>query len=165
MCLFRDRFSTHLKQNCHIGHNPVKIVVKSGTSIYFCSIMRRKLLLTSTITVAVIAILFGLICSLSSQTSLAIDHPDGPICTVPVSGPQLTVEVVPGLKFKIDTGSDVSTITTALPSSTRSVTRLPSRFTSRRAATGEATPASRQNATPCRFLSGNTPSWPTRSAH
>lgn len=75
--------------------------------------MRRNLLLTSTITVAVIAILFGLICSLSSQTSLAIDHPDGPICTVPVSGPQLTVEVVPGLKFNLDTGSDVSTITTA----------------------------------------------------
>lgn len=113
MYLFRDRFSIHLKQNCHIGHNMVKIVAKSGTSIYFCNIMRRKLLLTLTITVAVIAILFGSICSLSSQTSLAIDNPDGPICTIPVSVSQLMVEVVPGLKFKLDTGSDVSTITAA----------------------------------------------------
>lgn len=110
MYLFRDRFSTHLKQNCHIGHNMVKIVAKSGTCIYFCNIMKRKLILTITILVAVAAILFGLICSLSSQTDLTIDNPDGPLCTIPVSDSRLMVEVMPGLKFKLDTGSDISTI-------------------------------------------------------
>lgn len=111
MYLFRDCVITRLAQDCHIGHNAVKIVAHLGTCAYFCNIMKRKIILTVTLPIAVAAILFGLICSLSSQTSLAIDNPGGPVCTIPVSGTPLMVEILPGLKFKLDTGSDMSTIT------------------------------------------------------
>lgn len=71
----------------------------------------------SKITITLIAILlcavisYGFVLSRTSQNDISYDNPDGIVGTMSLSGPQLVAEIAPGLVFKIDTGSDLSTIT------------------------------------------------------
>lgn len=48
---------------------------------------------------------------LSSQNSLTAERTEGSLGLLPLRGNPLEIEVIPGLRFKIDTGSDISTIT------------------------------------------------------
>ncbi|MCI9606678.1 MAG: hypothetical protein HFJ94_00720 [Muribaculaceae bacterium] len=48
---------------------------------------------------------------LSSQDNLTAERTQGPLGILPLRGNPLEAEVIPGLRFKIDTGSDISTIT------------------------------------------------------
>lgn len=74
--------------------------------------MKKK---KTTITIIIIlfcAILcYGFVMSRTSQNDLSSDTPDGIVGTMSLSGPPFVAEIVPGLVFKIDTGSDLSTIT------------------------------------------------------
>lgn len=71
----------------------------------------------SKITITLIAILlcavisYGFVLSRTSQNDISSDNPDGIVGTMSLSGSPFVAEIAPGLMFKIDTGSDLSTIT------------------------------------------------------
>ncbi|MDE6459632.1 MAG: retropepsin-like domain-containing protein, partial [Paramuribaculum sp.] len=51
------------------------------------------------------------ICMLSSQDDMKPDRSNGRLCYLPILSSPGEVELIPGLRFKVDTGSDLSTIT------------------------------------------------------
>lgn len=72
---------------------------------------KRKLIVVwSIIAVAVFGI-YGLMLMLGSHESMYADRSEGRLGVMPLSGTPLMVTVAPGLQFKIDTGSDASSIT------------------------------------------------------
>ena len=68
-------------------------------------------------TITLIAILlcaiisYGFVLSRTSQNDISYDNPDGIVGTMSLSGFPFVAEIAPGIVFKIDTGSDLSTIT------------------------------------------------------
>lgn len=73
--------------------------------------MKRKITLIIAAAVIVIAVAYTAVAMLSSQNNLCADRHSGLLGVLPLRGNPLEVEVIPGLRFKIDTGSDISTIT------------------------------------------------------
>lgn len=74
--------------------------------------MKRKKL--GVILAVIFLLLVGgyvIVCSRSSQDDMYPDKTDGKLCYVPILTSPAEVELYPGLRFKIDTGSDLSTIT------------------------------------------------------
>lgn len=72
--------------------------------------MRRTLIILAAVAV-IAALLFGGACCLTSQTHLTADRTDGRLALVPLTYDPLTIEIAPGISFKLDTGADMSTIT------------------------------------------------------
>lgn len=75
--------------------------------------MKRKIALTCIIIVAVLGVIYASLMMLSSQHDIRSDKDTVCVAKMPMSGSPRFVSLAPGLKFKIDTGSDVSSITEA----------------------------------------------------
>lgn len=75
--------------------------------------MTRKLIISITLIIVAVVALFAFACSRTSQDELAVENPEGSVYKLPVYADSLhtMVEVLPGLRFKLDTGSDLTTIT------------------------------------------------------
>ncbi len=74
--------------------------------------IKKILIIFATLLIIAIGLFIYLVC-VQSQTDVWVDREHGRICDMPISGSPLMVEVVPGLHFRIDSGSDVSAITEA----------------------------------------------------
>lgn len=74
--------------------------------------MKRTIIIIACI-MAVVAMVYWLLCVLSSQDDIRASRSDGQIGVLPFVDQKIMVEPVPGLRFKFDTGSDISTITEA----------------------------------------------------
>ena len=72
--------------------------------------MKRIIIVISCV-VILVALVYGLLCTLSSQNDMKASRSDGLIGVLPLVDQKVKVEPVPGLIFKFDTGSDISTIT------------------------------------------------------
>lgn len=72
--------------------------------------MKRIIIVISCV-VILVALVYGLLCTLSSQNDMKASRADGLIGVLPLVDQKVKVEPVPGLIFKFDTGSDISTIT------------------------------------------------------
>lgn len=73
--------------------------------------MKKKIIIITACFVALAAISIVALSSLSSQADITADREMGKLGEMPISGNPLYATVAPGLKLKIDTGSDISTIT------------------------------------------------------
>lgn len=73
--------------------------------------MKKKIIIASALLIVVFGAIYASLTMLSSQKSIKPDHGGGLIGIMPLRDNMLEVEVVPGLRFKLDTGSDMSTIT------------------------------------------------------
>lgn len=73
---------------------------------------KRKIVVSCIITPVLLLLAgFVFLSSRTSQTKLEAQFPEGQIGCMPLSGRPSFMEVSPGLKFKVDTGSDISFIT------------------------------------------------------
>lgn len=79
--------------------------------------MRRKkksiAIISLTATILLAGVLYVFMTLRSSQTKIQPQYSQGAITILPLQFSPFEVELIPGLRFKIDTGSDVSTITEA----------------------------------------------------
>lgn len=73
----------------------------------------KKIIIILCSIVAIACLSYGLLMTLSSQNDLKVERPQGEIGVLPFVDQKVMVEVMPGLRFKFDTGSDISTITEA----------------------------------------------------
>ena len=74
--------------------------------------MKRIIIILCSI-LAIVVLTYGLLTALSSQNDLRVELTQGEIGVLPLVDQKVMVEIVPGLRFKFDTGSDISTITEA----------------------------------------------------
>ncbi len=74
--------------------------------------MKRIIIILCSI-LAIVVLTYGLLTALSSQNDLRVEFTQGEIGVLPLVDQKIMVEIVPGLRFKFDTGSDISTITEA----------------------------------------------------
>ncbi|MDE5689067.1 MAG: hypothetical protein K2I18_10670 [Paramuribaculum sp.] len=73
--------------------------------------MKKRIIIASALLIIVFGAAYASLTMLTSQKSMKPDHSGGLIGIMPLRNDLLEVEVVPGLRFKLDTGSDMSTIT------------------------------------------------------
>lgn len=72
--------------------------------------IKKIILIILSIIVVLIGVYVFLVCT-KSQTDVYPDREEGRLCDMPLSGSPLMVEILPGLRFRIDSGSDMSVIT------------------------------------------------------
>lgn len=71
----------------------------------------KKVIISAVVFIVVLACAFLVILHVfAPQRSLCVSNPDELLGKMPLSGVPLVVEVAPGMKFKIDTGADISSI-------------------------------------------------------
>lgn len=73
--------------------------------------MKSKTTITLIVVLLCAILCYGFVLSRTSQNDISSDNPDGIVGTMSLSGSPFVAEIAPGLMFKIDTGSDLSTIT------------------------------------------------------
>ncbi len=73
--------------------------------------MKRRFLIILAIVLVLLCVLYAAVSMLSSQSNIRVEKTEGPLCLLPILGAPPEVELVPGIRFKLDTGSDLSTIT------------------------------------------------------
>ena len=73
--------------------------------------MKKKIIIASALLIVAVGALYATLTMLTSQKSLKPEHGGDLVGVMPLRSDMLEVEVVPGLRFKFDTGSDISTIT------------------------------------------------------
>lgn len=71
----------------------------------------KRIIIVIACVVMLAGLTYALLCTLSSQNDMKASRPDGLIGVLPLVDQKVKVEPVPGLIFKFDTGSDISTIT------------------------------------------------------
>ena len=73
--------------------------------------MKKRVIIALTFIISLVVLLYLGVCMLSSQDDIKPDRTSGRLCYLPILNSPGEVELIPGLRFKIDTGSDLSTIT------------------------------------------------------
>lgn len=73
--------------------------------------MKSKTTITLIVVLLCAILCYRFVLSRTSQNDISSDNPDGIVGTMSLSGSPFVAEIAPGLMFKIDTGSDLSTIT------------------------------------------------------
>ncbi|MDE6048808.1 MAG: hypothetical protein K2G09_03850, partial [Paramuribaculum sp.] len=73
--------------------------------------MKRKTIVWLAVIILLIAALYSGVCMLSSQDDMHPDTDKAKLCYIPILSAPGEIELIPGLRFKVDTGSDLSTIT------------------------------------------------------
>lgn len=73
--------------------------------------MKKRVIIALTFIISLVVLLYLGVCMLSSQDDIRPDRTSGRLCYLPILNSPGEVELIPGLRFKIDTGSDLSTIT------------------------------------------------------
>lgn len=68
----------------------------------------KKVVLVLVLLIMLCGALYAFVCLQTSQDYIYADRADGRICDMPVGNTPLFVTVMPGLQFKLDTGSDMS---------------------------------------------------------
>lgn len=73
--------------------------------------MKRRILIVLASVIVLVCVAYAAVSMLSSQSNLRVEKTEGPLCLLPILSNLPEVELVPGIRFKLDTGSDLSTIT------------------------------------------------------
>ncbi|MDE5744961.1 MAG: hypothetical protein K2H84_04790 [Paramuribaculum sp.] len=73
--------------------------------------MQRKIIIVLAVILLLIAALYSGVCMLSSQDDMHPDTDKAKLCYIPILSTPGEIELIPGLRFRVDTGSDLSTIT------------------------------------------------------
>lgn len=75
--------------------------------------MKKKAVIIISVFAAVLLATVVMLYSLSSQDDMTVKNPGNPVCMLPITRNPIHVEFAPGLSFKFDTGSDITTVTKA----------------------------------------------------
>ncbi|MDE6265255.1 MAG: hypothetical protein K2M11_08960 [Paramuribaculum sp.] len=73
--------------------------------------MKRRFLIILAIVFVLLCVAYAAVSMLSSQSNIRVEKSEGALCYLPILSTPPEVELVPGIRFKLDTGSDLSTIT------------------------------------------------------